>query len=79
MPDKSPWDMPNSYIYCPKCGAKHMIGEDSMTFIEPSPYPQWDNNGTWAPHKWNDNGTAGPFLVTEVVYPSEIIKVGEDV
>ena len=56
-----------------------MIGEDSMTFIEPSPYPQWDNNGTWAPHKWNDNGTAGPFLVTEVVYPSEIIKVGEDV
>ena len=78
MPDKSPWDMPDSYIYCPKCGAKHLLDE-GMTFVEPMPRPQWDSSGTWSPYTWNDNGTAGPYRITEVVYPSEIIKVGEGV
>ena len=48
MPDKSPWYMPDSYIYCPKCGAKHIVNQEPIQYItheEERPHLRWvDNN-----------------------------------
>ena len=56
MPDKSMWPQ-DEYIYCPKCGAKHMIEEELnpyTTYQEKSPRPQWVESGTAGPMKSYD-------------------------
>ena len=50
MPDRSPGGTPDSYIYCPKCGAKHMVSRDEIdpwtTYQEVAPQPLWVETST---------------------------------